>query len=514
MRIESRRSLNFWLRALGAGAIVAVAIIWHGEAFQSANELGPELFGNLNAALYLGIVLGAPLLTADCLSKERREGTLSLLFLTPLTPRGIVAAKSFVHALRALTVTAAALPVISLAVLFGGSGWKEAMLALMHNSTALMLALGSGLIASTHVTQARPAGATAVATSVAFTFLGFILHIIIVAGVFSLRVPGYSVNLRDLLRHFMSEAYVTTGADGYWSTLLAAMNPTQFSAWIMASVLHVLVVAGFFAFIVNHAATRLRENVNEPVQKAAPSRWISVLASPFIMRRALNESVSKALSRNPIGWLHLRSTGARLTKWLWALAVCCGGLYMFFSRVGGIEILALALGAGMAFSAAGSFQREREFGVMELILVAPLSIGQIMWGRIRGLWAQFLPAVLAVVIIKVTYALRYYRFDFTILLYALPLFAAVPPIGLRYSLEARNVVIAWMQTVLTALLIPALLGGLTATALGIMSEKFGIPVREFKGLPTMVFLSCLVFNAVQACRRLHGNLQRRDFIIE
>ena len=432
LRIESRRSLNFWLRAAGACGIVAVAIIWHGDAFQSANELGPELFGNLNAALYLGIVLGAPLLTADCLSKERREGTLNLLFLTPLTPRGIVAAKSFVHALRALTVTAAALPVISLAVLFGGSGWKEALLAAMHNSVALMLALGAGLIASTHVTQARPAGATAVAASVAFTFLGFMLHIIMVAALFALRVPSYRLDLRDLLRNFMAEAYVTSGADGYWSTMLAAMNPTQFSTWMLATLIHVVVVTVLFLFIINHAAGRLRENVNESTQRDERSRWISVFASPFILRRTLGESVRNALSRNPIGWLHLRTTGARLTKWLWALAVSCGGLYMYFARVGGIDVLALALGAGMAFSAAGSFHREREFGVMELILVAPLSVGQIMWGRIRGLWAQFLPAVLAIVVIKITYALRYYRFDFTLLLYALPLYIVIPPIGLRH----------------------------------------------------------------------------------
>ena len=48
----------------------------------------------------------------------------------------------------------------------------------------------------------------------------------------------------------------------------------------------------------------------------------------------------------------------------------------------------------IALSAAGSFRRERELGaVTELLLVAPLRVGQIVAGRVRSLWGQFLPAV-------------------------------------------------------------------------------------------------------------------------
>ena len=45
-----------------------------------------------------------PLLVADCLSRERREGTLGLLFLTPLTANDIVIAKGLSHGLRAVTL--------------------------------------------------------------------------------------------------------------------------------------------------------------------------------------------------------------------------------------------------------------------------------------------------------------------------------------------------------------------------------------------------------------------------
>jgi len=61
--------------------------------------------------------------------------------------------------------------------------------------------------------------------------------------------------------------------------------------------------------------------------------------------------------------------------------------------MGGV-LIPLLLIFSIGLSASGSFRRERELGVMELLLVTPLSVGQIICGRLRGLWSQFLPAVL------------------------------------------------------------------------------------------------------------------------
>ena len=489
-----------------------MGVIGHGDAFQSSSELGPELFGNLNAALFLGIVLGAPLLTADCLSRERREGTLNLLFLTPLTATGIVAAKSFVHALRALTVTAAALPVISLAFLFGGSGWKEALLASMHNSVALMLALGAGLVASSHINEARWAGAASVALSAVFTLLSFAFHTIQTTILLAFQKSGLhwsNLGLR-LWDSFRNEPLACTGAGGAWTNLMAPMNPANLWAFLLTTLVFMLIAAALFAEVVNHAARRLRDGVDGISAPRLSARWQAILASPMILKESLTRAVDRKLTSNPIGWLHLRTTGARLTKWLWALAVCSGGFYMYSSRVGGTEILALALGGGMAFAAAGSFHRERESGVMELILVAPLTVSQIMWGRIRGLWAQFLPAVAAIVMVKIIYTLRYFRFEFAVLAYTLPIYLALAPIGLRHSLEARNVVIAWIRSICDALLIPALAA---AGAVAVLVAFMGRNAPDPTALRATTFSICLTFMAVRSTARLHRNLRRRDFVI-
>jgi ABC-type Na+ efflux pump permease subunit len=50
----------------------------------------------------------------------------------------------------------------------------------------------------------------------------------------------------------------------------------------------------------------------------------------------------------------------------------------------------LLLGS-LALCAAGSFRRERENGVLELLLISPLEVRQILGGRLLGIWSQFLP---------------------------------------------------------------------------------------------------------------------------
>ena len=82
---EARRPFNYWLRVLAAAALVGIftMMVW-GRQWGPTTS-GAELFGNLNATLFAAIWILVPLLTADCISAERREGTLGLLFLTPLT---------------------------------------------------------------------------------------------------------------------------------------------------------------------------------------------------------------------------------------------------------------------------------------------------------------------------------------------------------------------------------------------------------------------------------------------
>ena len=148
LRVEARHAFNYWLRVLGVTVALGIFVVMMLDQQGSASQLGAKLFGNLNTALFIAIWVLVPLLTADCISRERRVGTLGLLLLTRLTSRGVVVGKCLIHGLRAATMLLAALPVLALPFLLGGVTWREDVTALLFDSGSVCLALAAGLIAS------------------------------------------------------------------------------------------------------------------------------------------------------------------------------------------------------------------------------------------------------------------------------------------------------------------------------------------------------------------------------
>src|SRR5262245_45801874 len=97
--VAARQPFTYSLRTLGAGVVIAVCalIVLNSGA---GPQLGTQLFASLHTTIWLSIWFLVPLLSADCISRERREGTLPLLFLTSLGPVDIVFAKAIVQGLR------------------------------------------------------------------------------------------------------------------------------------------------------------------------------------------------------------------------------------------------------------------------------------------------------------------------------------------------------------------------------------------------------------------------------
>src|SRR5437773_2317321 len=132
LRAEARHPFTYWLRVLGATALLLVSAVFASDNGFGISQ-GEGLFWQQNLTLFLSIWILVPLVSADCISRERREGTLGLLFLTPLTARGIVMAKGLAHGLRAITLCLAVLPVLMIPFLMGGVSWQEALLSLATN---------------------------------------------------------------------------------------------------------------------------------------------------------------------------------------------------------------------------------------------------------------------------------------------------------------------------------------------------------------------------------------------
>src|SRR5207253_8455609 len=143
-----RIPFTYYLRTLGVAATLVASVLF-GLEQGFGPKLGGRLFASLHFTLFCAIWILVPLLTADCISRERREGTLGLLFLTELRGADIVMAKGLAHGLRALTLWVAVLPVIAIPFMLGGLSVTEILLSLLVDLSAMCWALAAGLLAST-----------------------------------------------------------------------------------------------------------------------------------------------------------------------------------------------------------------------------------------------------------------------------------------------------------------------------------------------------------------------------
>src|ERR1043165_9643868 len=137
LRAASRRKLTYRGRWVIAAAFLAL-LIWLGWAFDVfANRgAGPAVFQAFSVCLLVYCLFVGAAETADCLSREKREGTLGLLFLTNLNSAEIVAGKLFSNA-RA--------PVFSPAAGFVASAVSVRQFPALAVAIGLALFFGGGL---------------------------------------------------------------------------------------------------------------------------------------------------------------------------------------------------------------------------------------------------------------------------------------------------------------------------------------------------------------------------------
>src|SRR2546422_89950 len=149
LRVASRRRATYWVRS-GAALAVIVLGVWF---FLMTRTVPPQegaliLFGILTGASVLYCLLSGVRATSDCLSEEKREGTLGLLFLTDLRGYDVVLGKLAATSLGAFYGLLAAMPVLAIPLLMGGvtaaAFWRMALVLL----NTLFFSLACGMFGS------------------------------------------------------------------------------------------------------------------------------------------------------------------------------------------------------------------------------------------------------------------------------------------------------------------------------------------------------------------------------
>src|SRR5439155_10900440 len=172
LRLAARRRGTYWMR-LGA-ALAALAIggwVMLIPDFRSPQRLGMALFVPLSIVSYGYSLLIGIFRTADCLSEEKREGTLGLLFLTDLKGYDIVLGKLAATSLNAFYGMLAIFPVMAIPLLAGGVTGTEFWRVVLVSVNNLLFSLAVGMFCSAVCKDERKAIVLAFLTVFSFTAL-------------------------------------------------------------------------------------------------------------------------------------------------------------------------------------------------------------------------------------------------------------------------------------------------------------------------------------------------------
>jgi ABC-type transport system involved in multi-copper enzyme maturation permease subunit len=387
LRVVARKRSTFWLRVVAAA--VALFIGACGLFLARAGGVGPFgpgrfLFGALTWPLVCALFATGLFFTSDCLSEEKREGTLGFLFLTDLRGYDVVAGKLLATTLRSLFPLLAFFPILAVTLLMGGvtggQFWKTS-LALLN---ALFFSLATGLFVSAISRDSQKALAATLLLLLLFILGGPIADASIAAAAGRGFQPLFS---------FSSPGFVFKAAGGWGRTFFwHGFATTQVIAWLLFALACLLI-------------PRTWQQKTSRTTVASRS-WTYSWKYGGSARRARRRR--KLLLPNPMLWLTSRECWQAIGIWIIAVLALAGfslllleapgEAWIAWSFVGGLLMLVLYLWA--ASQSCRFFVEARRSGLIELLLATPLSEVNIVRGHWRGLVRMFAAPILILICLQ------------------------------------------------------------------------------------------------------------------
>ena len=160
LRLLARRPRTYISRFLTALIVIvtSVGMLYAGfGGVLSAASAGQTLFLVLSCAAAACVLFDGALLTADCLSSEKREGTIGLLFLTDLKGYDLVAGKLISQTANQAYALLAALPALTIALFLGGVTGHDIVRMTQALLNGLFFAASFGILVSACCREERRA---------------------------------------------------------------------------------------------------------------------------------------------------------------------------------------------------------------------------------------------------------------------------------------------------------------------------------------------------------------------
>jgi ABC-type transport system involved in cytochrome c biogenesis permease component len=384
------------MRWIGAAVVIGIWVLLMlvGE-HRSPPERAKLTFIAISVVCLGFVMLAGVFQTADCLSEERREGTLGLLFLTDLKGHEVVFGKLASTSLHSFYSFLAIVPVLALPLLMGGMTVGEFWRVTLVLVVTLYLSLSVGMFISALCQDTRSA---MVGTFFVMLVLAGLLPVFWWLAALNGSARGWNFLLWPNPPHAYQVAfdmYHTTskGAREFWTCILTMLGIGT-TGLVAASLM----------------LPRLWQESGSRAGKAKSKRD-SLLAT-----RSKFDYVSRALrSARPFLWLVMRDRRPRKLAF-WAFAILLPIWFCFYismwSRNGMSQGLGFSVAMFMAFGmhqvlkcllaaeASRRLSADRQSGALELLLVTPLATRDIVSSQISGLWRTFRWGFLALALVN------------------------------------------------------------------------------------------------------------------
>jgi len=500
MLLGSRRGrLALFCRIYALWLLVQFFWLYYEDVMAIAQGWGRPQFVALYIQLFLVqqfllLLLVTPVFVAGVITDEKSRGTLEYLLTADLTAWEIVGGKFLGRLAQLGQLALMGLPLFCFVGVYADLGPPK-MLAIVGTTGALLFGLGAiSLLTSVWCRNTRDA----------------VLCL-------------YGLGIAGVLLIVEAKALRTAlGATGGWlplvdaaTTLLESFNPLYVvnPIWspdpsppeLTRRLLRALTAWGLVSAVCLGVATwRLRRAYQKQIEAAGrrkPARWwrarrAAVADEPIRWKERHVEGIA------PLPWLRA------VPRWLGMAVVAAATVWLpnwaTLNEAGAIGMaLLVALGGGVivGIRCSGAITLERERQTWEALLLAPLTIRELVDGKLRGILGAALPYLLAYALPAIVMSLWRNGDSAVLLVFALGLLAVclvmyfVGAVGIWCSAWLKNSWMSLLATLLIGYTGSVLLGFLTGPAFwvarALLALLFGLPLVLFE-LATKVSIKPLL----------------------
>ncbi|MBL9126212.1 MAG: hypothetical protein JNL97_01135 [Verrucomicrobiales bacterium] len=398
LRIAARgKAVYRWRIALvGAGLGVMALMTWiMATGGTSQSEQGRSLFLTLLAVSSTYAFLASVTVTADSVSREKRDGTLGLLFLTDLRGRHIILGKLAASSLNTVYGLLGLLPLLAIPILMGGVSVNAGVSSALAVLNLMFLSLALGIFVSTLSWDERRSTFAAIVSGLAVLIGPFAL-----GGLWVLllgRGPIWSVILSGMSPLFPLVSWTQnfTGVRAFPPYL--DLLPSHALGWVL------LLAAGSLA-------ERSWQSKGGGTTKRTVDERLFVPKDPVSKARHRR----RMLEAHPLVWLLERHPGKRfyadglvlaiLVIWYWGYRSY--GTEMFggpswFLVVPLAFLLHLIFASWVVAESSMRLLEDRRSGALELLLCTPLTDRDVIDGHRLALRRLFLRPIAILVLAEV-----------------------------------------------------------------------------------------------------------------